>query len=68
MIVVSDTSPLSGLAIAGYLGLLEQLYGRVLIPSGFGMNYSEGEKMTRASQMLWVLIGLRFANPLINNW
>jgi predicted nucleic acid-binding protein len=34
MIVVSDTSPLSGLAIVGYLGLLEQLYGRVLIPSG----------------------------------
>lgn len=34
MIVVSDTSRLSGLAIAGYLGLLEQIYGRVLIPSG----------------------------------
>ncbi|TVQ59784.1 MAG: DUF3368 domain-containing protein [Spirulina sp. DLM2.Bin59] len=34
MIVVSDTSPLSGLAIAGYLGLLEQVYGRVLIASG----------------------------------
>lgn len=35
MIVVSETSPLSGLAIAGYLGLLEQLYGRVLIPCLF---------------------------------
>lgn len=32
MIVVSDTSPLSGLAIAGYLSLLPQLYGRVIIP------------------------------------
>lgn len=32
MIVVSDTSPLSGLAIVGYLCLLKQLYQRVLIP------------------------------------
>nr|WP_026098344.1 DUF3368 domain-containing protein [Oscillatoria sp. PCC 10802] len=32
MIVVSDTSPLCGLAITGYLWLLQQLYGRVLIP------------------------------------
>lgn len=32
MIVVSDTSPLSGLAIAGYLSLLQQLYGQVIIP------------------------------------
>jgi predicted nucleic acid-binding protein len=32
VIVVSDTSPLSGLAIAGYLSLLQQLYGQVVIP------------------------------------
>jgi predicted nucleic acid-binding protein len=32
VIVVSDTSPLSGLAIAGYLSLLQQLYGQVIIP------------------------------------
>lgn len=32
MIVVSDTSPLSGLAIAGHLSLLHQLYGQVVIP------------------------------------
>lgn len=46
MIVVSDTSPLSGLAIADYFGLLEQLYGRVLIPSGVWHEYSEEEKMS----------------------
>ena len=32
LIVVSDTSPLSGLAIIGHLGLLQQLYGQVLTP------------------------------------
>jgi len=32
VIVVSDTSPLSGLAVVGYLTLLQQLYQRVLIP------------------------------------
>ena len=32
MIVVSDTSPLSGLAITGHLFLLQQIYGQVVIP------------------------------------
>lgn len=32
MIVVSDTSPLSGLAITGHLWLLPQIYGRVTVP------------------------------------
>ena len=32
MIVVSDTSSLSALAIVGYLWLLQRLYGSVLIP------------------------------------
>lgn len=32
MIVVSDTSPISNLAVIGHLELLRQLYGNVLIP------------------------------------
>jgi len=32
VIVVSDTSPLSGLAITGHLFLLQQIYGQVVIP------------------------------------
>ena len=33
MIVVSDTSALSGLAIVGQLALLRTLYGQIVIPS-----------------------------------
>jgi uncharacterized protein len=32
VIIVSDTSPLSGLAITGHLFLLQQIYGQVVIP------------------------------------
>jgi predicted nucleic acid-binding protein len=32
MIVVSDTSPLSNLFIIDQLGLLEKLYGRIIVP------------------------------------
>ncbi|MEB3340567.1 DUF3368 domain-containing protein [Okeania sp.] len=34
MIVVSDTSPLNGLAIVEHLPLLQQIYGQVFIPPG----------------------------------
>jgi predicted nucleic acid-binding protein len=34
MIIVSDTSPLSNLAIVGYLSLLQQIYNKVIIPQG----------------------------------
>lgn len=34
MIVVSDTSPLSSLAIVGCLSLLQQIYNKVIIPQG----------------------------------
>ncbi len=33
MIVVSDTSPINNLAAIGQLGLLQQLYGNVIIPT-----------------------------------
>jgi predicted nucleic acid-binding protein len=32
MIVVSDTSPITNLALIGYVNLLQQLYGTVVIP------------------------------------
>lgn len=32
MIVVSNTSPISNLAAIGRLDLLQQLYGKILIP------------------------------------
>lgn len=53
MIVVSDTSPLSGLAIVGYLPLLQQLYERVLIPSAVADELIRGgEDDDRISQVL----------------
>nr|WP_313898695.1 hypothetical protein [Roseofilum reptotaenium] len=32
MIVISDTSPINNLAAIGYLHLLQELYGTVIIP------------------------------------
>ncbi|KHG39975.1 MAG: DUF3368 domain-containing protein [Nostocales cyanobacterium LacPavin_0920_SED1_MAG_38_18] len=34
MIIISGTSPLSNLAIVGYLSLLQQIYNKVIIPQG----------------------------------
>ena len=48
MIVVSDTSPLSNLAIVGYLSLLQQIYNRVIIPQGVAeelINASDEENL-----------------------
>ncbi|OAB57456.1 nucleic acid-binding protein [Phormidium willei BDU 130791] len=70
MIVVSDTSPLSGLAIAGYLGLLEQLYGRVLIPSGVWHELQRGgEDDPRITDVLgldWIKVGDPTNQQLVN--
>lgn len=44
MIIVSDTSPLNGLAIVGYLPLLQQIYGQVLIPPAVA------DELTRGSE------------------
>jgi predicted nucleic acid-binding protein len=70
MIVVSDTSPLSGLAIVGYLGLLEQLYGRVLIPSGVWHELQRGgEDDPRITDVLgldWIKVGDPTNQQLVN--
>ncbi len=70
MIVVSDTSPLSGLAIAGYLGLLEQLYGRVLIPSGVWHELQRGgEDDPRITDVLgldWIEVRQTTNQQLVN--
>ncbi|WP_347179530.1 DUF3368 domain-containing protein [Roseofilum halophilum] len=70
MIVVSDTSPLSGLAIAGYLGLLEQLYGQVLIPSGVWYELQRGgEDDPRITDVLgldWIEVRQPTNQQLVN--
>jgi hypothetical protein len=42
MIVVSDTSPLSNLAIVGYLFLLKEIYQTVVIPQAVAAELSNG--------------------------
>jgi hypothetical protein len=44
VIVVSDTSALSSLAIVGYLALLQQLYSRVMIPPAVADELVRGRK------------------------
>lgn len=70
MIVVSDTSPLSGLAIVGYLGLLEQLYGQVLIPSGVWHELQRGgEDDPRITDVLgldWIEVRQPTNQQLVN--
>lgn len=42
MIVISDTSPLSGLAIVGELPLLQALYGQIVIPEAVASELRRG--------------------------
>ncbi len=43
MIVVSDTTPISELTKVGYLDLLPQLFGKVIIPKGVFEELQSGE-------------------------
>ena len=60
MIVVSDTSPLSGLAIVGKLSLLRALYGQIVIPEAVASELRRGgQDEPRIAQVLslsWVEI------------
>lgn len=60
LIIVSDTSPLSGLAIAGYLSLLEQIYGEVIIPVAVANELRQGgqndPRITEALALDWIEI------------
>lgn len=53
MIVVSDTSPLSGLAIVGHLSLLHTLYGQLVIPAAVADELKRGgQEEPRIAQIL----------------
>jgi uncharacterized protein len=60
VIVVSDTSPLSGLAIAGHLFLLQQMYGQVMIPIAVAAELRRGgqddPRINEALGLDWVKI------------
>ena len=60
MIVVSDTSPISSLYLTGRLHLLQQLYGRVIIPEAV---YGEllqleksGKDISFLSESTWIVV------------
>lgn len=58
MIVVSDTSPLSSLAIVGQLSLLQQLYGKVIIPTAVASELAntepEDSRVTAVLSSTWI--------------
>ncbi|NEP80662.1 MAG: DUF3368 domain-containing protein [Okeania sp. SIO3B3] len=58
MIVVSDTSPLNGLVIVGHLPLLQQIYGRVLIPPAVADELKRGSeddpRITQVLSLDWI--------------
>lgn len=60
MIVVSDTSPLSGLAVVNQLGLVHALYGQLVIPSAVAKELEQGGqsdlRIVRVLSLNWVEI------------
>lgn len=58
LIIISDTSPLSGLAIIGYLSLLQQIYEQVLIPPAVADELARGgeddARIARVLSLDWV--------------
>ncbi|MEQ8538365.1 MAG: DUF3368 domain-containing protein [Coleofasciculus sp. D1-CHI-01] len=58
MIVVSDTSPLSSLAIVEQLSLLQQLYGKVIIPTAVATELAntepEDSRVTAVLSLTWI--------------
>ncbi|MEH2382111.1 MAG: DUF3368 domain-containing protein [Nostoc sp.] len=60
MIVVSDTSPLSSLAIVGYISLLREIYNTVIIPEAVANELAntsdEDERVTAVLSLDWIEI------------
>ncbi|WP_375510016.1 hypothetical protein [uncultured Nostoc sp.] len=60
MIVVSDTSPLSSLAIVGYISILQDIYNTVIIPEAVANELAntsdEDERVTAVLSLDWIEI------------
>ncbi|MFN0173161.1 MAG: DUF3368 domain-containing protein [Saprospiraceae bacterium] len=63
MIVVSDTSCLSGLFLIGQIKLLSLLYGKVIVPSSVWAEFLELEKFGFTPQTITVLVDLQVLTP-----
>lgn len=67
MIVVSNTSPITNLAAVGRLDLLQQLYGKVLIPQAVCDEMWIGQPGAKEIQSLsWIEIKQVINRPLVN--
>ena len=60
MIIISDTSPLSSLALVGYLSILKDIYTNVIIPQAVAnelANLTEEDIRIKASlSMEWIQV------------
>ena len=74
MIIVSDTSPLSNLAIVGYVSLLKEIYTTVIIPQAVANELNnvndEDMKIKQLLSLEWIqvqqIIDLQLVNRLRN--
>ncbi len=74
MIIVSDTSPLSNLAIVGYVSLLKEIYTTVIIPQAVANELNnvndEDMKIKQLLSLEWIQVqqitDLQLVNRLRN--
>lgn len=74
MLVVSNTSPISNLAIIGHLYLLKSRYGKIIVPTGvklelLALSHQEGKaEITQALTDGWLIVETASNTTLIEHF